>query len=90
MWGTDGRVGLGLRQNGGGRLCSATARSERPDEPSTACRGGLQPGNCDGGADCAERAARLFTDLRTRLWEALRQSDQYLARPDPHAPVLSQ
>lgn len=50
----------------------------------------LQPANCDGGGDCAEQAARLFTDLRTQLWEALRRSDQYLARSDPHAPVLSQ
>ncbi len=49
----------------------------------------LRPADCDGSADCAERAARFAADLRAQLWEALRRSDRYMARSNSHAPVLS-
>ncbi len=47
----------------------------------------LRPAGCEG-ADCAVRAAKLSADLRAQLWDRVRKSDRYLARPDASAPVL--
>lgn len=47
----------------------------------------LRPVGCEG-ADCAARAAKFSSELRGQLWDWVRKSDQYLARPDASAPVL--
>ena len=48
----------------------------------------LRPAGCEG-ADCAVRAAKFSSELRGQLWDWVRKSNQYLARPDASAPVLS-
>lgn len=49
----------------------------------------LRPADCDGNADCAERAARWSHRLRDQLWSAVRRSDRYLAASGTRAPVVS-
>ena len=48
----------------------------------------LRPVGCEG-ADCAARSVQFSADLRAQLWDWVRKSDQYLARPDAAAHVLA-